>query len=66
MKKQREKGVSYIQYTLCLCEIGQELEKLWEKYPAWRGAPYSFFHNRKLDSGAGDEARKEVQEKYAK
>ncbi len=42
----REGGVTYVEYTLCRCERGRELEKLWEKYPAWLGAPYDFFYRR--------------------
>lgn len=41
--KKRENRITFIVYTLCPCEIGQKLEKLWEEYPAWAGAPYSFF-----------------------
>ena len=42
-RKEREKGVTSVVYTLCTCERGIELEKLWEEYPAWFGAPYDFF-----------------------
>lgn len=48
---ERKNKITYTVYTLCLCEIGQKLEKLWQEYPAWVGAPYSFFHNRSLDQG---------------
>lgn len=40
---ERKNKITYTVYTLCLCEIGKKLEKLWEQYPAWVGAPYSFF-----------------------
>lgn len=40
---ERKNKITYTVYTLCLCPIGRELEKLWEKYPVWVGAPYSFF-----------------------
>lgn len=40
---ERKNKITYTVYTLCLCPIGRELEKLWQEYPAWVGAPYSFF-----------------------
>lgn len=42
-QKKRENRVLSIEYTLCTCDRGIELKELWEKYPAWVGAPYDFF-----------------------
>lgn len=45
-RREGERGkpkVTYIVWELCDCERGKKLPELWEKYPAWRGAPYEFF-----------------------
>lgn len=42
-QKKRENRVLSLEYTLCTCDRGNELKELWEKYPAWVGAPYDFF-----------------------